>query len=523
MLRLPITFLAVFFTSLTVSAQNLQRIGHLSYDPLTLAGCWHHVDNSGDEWALVGTNKGLSIVDLQDPTQPVERFTVPGLTNNWREVRTWEGFAYVGSEALTSGITIVNLNFLPDSIQWKVWRGDGFFDSLVLKSHTVQVEDGYLYMFGGSSISNGAVIASLSDPWNPKILSKYAANYVHDGFIRGDTLWTSEFYQAQIGIVDISDKSNPVLLTTLPTPGGANHNTGLSNDGKTLFSTHESTGAPLLSFDVSKLDDIRMLDTYLPSKKPSGEVHNVRVVEGDFLVCPSYRGQLTIVDGSKPDNLIEIAWDSLGTSLIWDADPYLPSGILFATAKNEGLFIYQPTYTHAAWMEGLVTDATTGFPLAGAKVFVLNSPNADTTGGNGMYKTGAAATGTYTLLAERVGYQTQVVTGVSLQSGVVAVRNFALAPLVVDTEVIENENLVRVSPMPFGDFLRVEFPQGSTFRAETATLRLSDLSGKIILEKQADAGGVSLLEGLKNLPAQVYLLQVTTEKGLSKVVRVFKS
>jgi len=522
MLRLSL-FLPALLMLQSLSAQNLQRIGHLSYDPpIKLAGCWHHVDNSGGEWALVGTSKGLSIVDLDDPTQPVERFTVPGLTNNWREVRTWEGYAYVGSEALTSGITIVNLNYLPDSIQWKVWRGDGFFDSLVIKSHTVQAEDGYLYIFGGASISNGAVIASLSDPWNPRILSKYAANYVHDGFIRGDTLWTSEFYQAQIGVVDISDKTNPVLLTTLSTPGGANHNTGLSEDSKTLFSSHESTGAPLLSFDVSNLDDIRMLDSYLPSKKPDGEVHNVRVVQGDFLVCPSYRGQLTIVDGSQPDNLIEIAWDSLGTSLVWDADPYLPSGILFATTKNEGLFIYQPTYTHAAWIQGLVTDAATGFPLAGAKVFVLNSPNADTTGANGVYKTGAAASGAYTLRAERVGYQTKVISNVSLLSGSIATLNFALLPLIVRTEEIENEPFVNVSPTPFLDFVRVEFPDGSPFREETATLRLSDFSGKTILEKKADAGGITLLEGLKNLPPQGYLLHVANEKGLSKVVKVVK-
>ncbi|MBC7777886.1 MAG: choice-of-anchor B family protein [Phycisphaerae bacterium] len=510
-------------TALSLSAQpNLQRIGHLSYGSLSLAGCWHHVDKVGGEWALVGTNTGLSIVNLNDPTQPVERFKVPGPTNNWREVKTWAGYAYIGSEALNSGITIVNLNYLPDSIQWKVWRGDGFFDSLVIKSHALEAEAGYLYICGGTSISNGVVIANLVDPWNPHILSKYAANYVHDAFIRGDTLWSSEIYQGQFGVVDISNRTNPVLLATQPTPGAFNHNTGLSNDSKTLFTTDEKTGAPLASFDVSKLDDIRMLDVYFPSKKPSGEVHNVRVTKGDFLVCPSYRGQLTIVDGSQPDNLIEIAWDSLGLSLVWDADPYLPSGIIFATAKTEGLFIYQPTYTHAAWIQGLVTDANTGFPLSDAKVFVLNSPNADTTGANGVYKTGAAATGSYTLRVERVGYQPQVISNVSLLSGSITSLNFALSPLIIGTENIENEPFLRVSPTPFEDFLRVEFPEGSLFKGETTMLRLSDFSGKSILEKKADDSGITVLEGLKNLPTGTYFLHVVNEKGLNKVIKVAK-
>lgn len=522
MLRL----LLVFFTALTLStfqlsAQNLQLLGHLSYSPLSLAGCWHHVDNSGGEWALVGTSGGLSIVNLDNPAQPEERFKVPGPTSNWREVKTWAGYAYFGSEAVQSGITIVNLNYLPDSIQWKVWRGDGFFDSLVVKSHTVQAEAGYLYVCGGSMITNGVVIASLSDPWNPHIVSKYAANYVHDAFIRGDTLWTSEIYQGQFGVVDISNKSNPVLLATQPTPGAFNHNSGLSADSKTLFTTDEKPSAPLGSFDVSNLDDIRMLDVYLPSVKPTGEVHNVRVVEGDFLVCPSYRGQLTIVDGSKPDNLIEIAWDSLGTSLVWDADPYLPSGIIFATAKNEGLFVYKPTYVHAAWIQGLVTDASTGFPLPDAKVFVLNTPNADTSGADGIYKTGAPASGLYAMRAERPGYQTQVVTNVSLSSGTIATRNFALSPL-VGTYDPENESFIQVSPSPFSDFLTIEFTPGSTFRNEATTLRLNDFSGKTVLERKADASGTTIWEGLKNLPSGSYLLYVETEKGLTKVLKLIK-
>lgn len=503
-------------------SQNLQRIGHLSYSPLSLAGCWHHVDNTGGEWALVGTSIGLSIVDLDNPAQPVERFAVPGPTNNWREVRTWAGYAYFGSEALGSGITIVNLNYLPDSIQWKVWSGDGPFANQVLKSHTVQTKDGFLYILGGATITNGAIIAELTDPWNPHILGGYTANYVHDAYVRGDTLWTSEFYVGQIGVVDISDKTNPVLLTTIPTPGGSNHDCGLSDDSKTLYTTHESTGAALNSFDVSNLDDVRLLDMYLPSKKPQGEVHNVRVVKGDFLVCPSYRGQLTIVDGSQPDNLIEIAWDSLGNSLVWDADPYLPSGIVFATAKNDGLFIYQPNYTHAAWIQGLVTDATTGLPLADAKVFVLNSPNADTTGADGIYKTGAANTGNYVLRAEREGYQTQIISNVSLVSGVIEVVNFSLWPLSIGTEDISSREFARVSPTPFDDFLKVEFIEGSPFKSKTTVLRLSDFSGKTMLEKTADPSGITLLDGLKNLPDGSFLLHIENNEGARKAMVVVK-
>lgn len=523
MSRFSFTILAFFAVFCSIKAQNLERIGHLSYAPRWLAGCWHHVDQTGREWALVATNTGLSIVDMDDPTQPVERFVVPGALNGWREVRTWAGYAYVCSEAQESGITIVNLNHLPDSIEWKNWYGSGFFEGMVKTGHTLQTADGHLYLFGGQSISQGAVIISLLDPWNPKVMSKYAANYVHDGYLRGDTLWTSEFYAGQFGVVDISDKSNPVLLATHPTPFAKSHNAELSEDGKTLFTTDEIEWGPVAAFDVSDLNNITLLDLYRPSPKPSGEVHNVRMMPGDFIVCPSYKAQLTIVDASQPDNLIEIAWDTLGTTMVWDADPYLPSGILFATSRHQGLFVYQPTYAAAARIQGMVTDATTGLPLINAKVFVLNTPNADTTMANGVYKTGAATSGNYAIRVERAGYQPQVVTNVALSGGENVTRNFALFPLSTDVATPEAELDVEVSPSPFEDRLQVEIRGFDPAVNEPVTLRLSDISGKTWMEKQAHSIGTTVLDGLTKLPSGTYLLQVSIAGRTLRVLRVVKA
>lgn len=498
--RITLLFLLLSFN---VFAQlNLQQIGHLPYAPLTLAGCKAHVDSAGGEWALVGTSAGLSIVDLSDPTQPVERFAVPGLPNNWREVRTWAGFAYVGSEATGSGITIVDLRELPDTVYWKVWYGDGAYDSLLMRSHTVQAVDGRLYVFGGGDITSGCTISSLDDPWNPHIIGKYASNYVHDGFIRGDTLWTSEIYSGHFGVVDMTNLPNLQLLSTQPTPGKFNHNTELSADGKILFAADEKPYAPLASFDVSDLDNITLLDTYLASQDPSGEVHNVRV-KGDFLVNPSYRGQLTIVDATRPDNLIETGWALLGNSLVWDADPYLPSGIVFATAKNEGLFVFQPSYQHACWLEGTVRDSVTGQALVNAKVFVLNTPNADTSRSDGTYKTGAALPGSYNLQVFRPGYQTKTIAGVSLETGMVTTLDIELVPEMVGTAMPHFERFVRISPTPFRDRINIEMLPGSGLGETTALLR--DPSGKLLAE-QTLGTGQARIDASPHWPAGTYLL-----------------
>ncbi|MBK6932577.1 MAG: choice-of-anchor B family protein [Saprospirales bacterium] len=391
---------------------QLQQIGHLPYAPATLAGCWHYVDNQGNEYALVGTSKGLSIVDVRQPAQPVERFAVPGITNNWREVKTWGHFAYVSTEANNSGITIVDLSQLPVKVNWKTWFGPGT-DTLVRKSHALACADGYLYIFGGTQ--TGVVICDLADPWNPSVRSIYRQQYVHDGYIRGDTLWSSEIYAGQFSVIDVSDKAQPVVLATQPTPGRFNHNSWLSGDGRTLFTTDEKPNTPVAAFDISDLENIRSLDRYFPSQKPTFEVHNVRVIN-DFLINPSYGGQLTIVDAHRPDILIETAWASLGNSLVWDADPYLPSGIILATAKNEGLFIFQPNYNRAAYLEGRVTDAATGQPLAKAKVVVQGSANSDASLPDGSFKTGVGQSGTYTVQVGKIGYKPLTVPNVALKA-----------------------------------------------------------------------------------------------------------
>ncbi len=504
-----------------VVSSGLSLLGHLPYDSASLAGCWHHVDAQGREYALVGTSRGLSVVDLSNPAQPFQRFHIPMLANNWREVKTWEGFAYVGSEAVNSGITIVDLRQLPDTVMWKVWYGDGPYEGQVIKSHTVATADGYLYIFGGATLTDGAIICSLQDPWNPTIVGTYTANYIHDGYIRNDTLWAGEIYEGQFSVIDVSDKSNPVLLATHPTPGGFNHNTWLSDDGQTLYTTDEKPNAPLAAFRISDLDNISLLDVYYPSQNPSREVHNVRVLQ-DFLINPSYGGQLTIVDAHRPDNLIETAWAVLGTSLVWDADPYLPSGLVITTAKNEGLFIFQPEYQRAAYLEGRITDASSGLPLNGARVFVENTINADTSNILGLYKTGAAASGLYPVRVEKNGYQTQVIPGVALSSGQVTQLDLALVPALVTAKGAEDWVPVRVSPALFTDRITIETPVNFQSVVSGATAGVLNLQGRVVHEARLEGARTDLYLD-SALPAGVYFVVLRKQGQVSRPVRVVKT
>ena len=517
-------FSAFLLTCSAISAQvinssGLVLLGHLPYDTSTLAGCWHHVDSAGTEYALVGTSHGMDIVDLSNPTDPSIRFHIPGLTNNWREVKTWGGFAYVGSEAVGSGITIVDLRSLPDTVYYKSWFGDGLYDGQIVKSHTVAATDGYLYVFGGSLLSNGAIICSLADPWNPQVMGWYDDNYIHDGYIRNDTLWAGEIYAGQFSVIDVSDKTSPQLLATQPTPGAFNHNTWLSDNSQYIFTTDEKMNAPLASFDITDLDNITLMDVYYPSQDPTREVHNVRVLN-DFLVNPSYGGQLTVVDAHKPDNLIETGWAILGSSLVWDADPYLPSGVIVATAKNEGLFIFEHAYERAAYLEGLVTDASDGSPLNNVKVFIENTLNADTSNMFGVYKTGAIA-GVYNVAVEKMGYMPQYIQNVVLNEGQTTTLDLQLEPVTISAKTPDPSDIPQASPTLFKEQLMVQLAPDSAFNTSKAKARIFNISGQMVLEAPIE-GLQTYLQGANSLPAGQYVLFVYNDDSVSKPIRIIK-
>jgi choice-of-anchor B domain-containing protein len=518
MVRLGIFFLFFCLRQISVHGQhNLQLIGHLDYDSLTLAGCWHHIDSEGNEYALVGTSSGLSIVNLNEPSAPYEMFSVPSLINNWREVKTWAGYAYVSTEAAMSGITIVNLNHLPDSISYRVWTGDDTHPDLVLSAHALAATDGYLYIFGSKPQYNGAIICNLDDPWNPQVTGVYSNNYVHDGYIRNDTLWAAEILAGQCAIIDVADKTQPILLATQPTPAAFNHNTWLSDNSKILYTTDERPNAPLAAYDISDLDNITLLDTYFPSQQPDKEVHNVRILN-DYLINPSYGGQLTIVDGHKPDNLVEIAFASTGSSLVWDADPYLPSGVVFATAKNEGLFIYQPNYVRASYLEGTVTDSITQASIHKALVRIVSTSVSDSTNVEGQYKTGYYNPGFYNIEVSAAGYFSRTIQMVELKSGQVTNLSVQLSPDLSLSANTAEEPKLKVYPTTFNTAFTID---GRSLKSGRHSYDLSDMQGRLIYSADLPAEKVEINLGGILKPGQ-YLLTVRNTRGIIAVERLIK-
>lgn len=409
------------------SQKNLSLLGNLTYST-QLSNLWGYVDDQGNEYALVGTKSGFSIVDVSTPTNPVEVKSIQDTSSIWREVRVWNKHAYVTNET-GNGLLIVDLSSLPNAsgITYSHYTGNG-----MATIHTIFIdENGIAYAFG-TDVAQGALILDLSNPASPTVLGAYTDYYIHDGYVRGDTLWAGAIYEGKFLVVDMSDKSAPKLLASQTTPGVFTHNCALSDNGKYLFTTDEVTNSYITSYDVSDLSNITELDRNQSNPGSNAIVHNTYVVNTNFLVNAYYKDGVTIVDATHPDNMIQVGnYDTYsqgggdGMEGCWGVYPYLPSGNILASDMQNGLFIFQPSYIQACYLEGKVSDKSTTAALYGVSVEILTSSNSTSTGLTGEYATGIADAGSYDVVFSKSGYYPDTVN-VSLNSGVATTLNVEL-------------------------------------------------------------------------------------------------
>jgi hypothetical protein len=102
-------FSCLLFPFLAVSQLNMVLQDSMDYNVGVNDVCgWVGAD--GKEYALVGLNTGVSIVDINEDTIKEVVF-VPGVDNLWRDINTYEHYAYVGSEAQI-GLLIIDLQYL---------------------------------------------------------------------------------------------------------------------------------------------------------------------------------------------------------------------------------------------------------------------------------------------------------------------------------------------------------------------------------------------------------------------------
>ena len=426
---LPILSLFLSITLCAQSSLNLNYLSNYSYSN-ELNDIWGYATESG-EYALVGVYNGVSVVDVTNPTNPTELGFFQGPNSIWRDLKTYGDYLYCVNES-SGGLHIVNLaeliagNSNPTSIQ----NTDLGFTT----GHNIYIdENGILYVLGANFGGGGAMMFDLNDtPESPEYLGNYGGSYFHDAMVRGDTLWGGAIYNGEFAVVDVSDKANPVLLASHATPNNFTHNSWISDDGNTVFTTDEVSGAFVTSYDVSDLNNIEELDRIQAWSVDTDVIPHNTHVAGDFLVTSYYRDGVSVVDASNPSNLIEVAYyDSSpnysggGFNGAWGTYPFLPSGNILVSDIENGLFVLEPKFTNASFIEGTITDGLTEAPISNVSVQIIGSTNPSISTLAGFYQTGMADPGVYTLAISANGYSTQQIS-VNLQTGIILELNIQL-------------------------------------------------------------------------------------------------
>lgn len=409
---------------------NLDIRSSLQYPGQTLANIYGYAQN-GKEYALVGASKGLVIVDVTNPDNPVNIVQLPGPDNLWKEIKTYGHYAYVTSEG-GQGVQIVDLSALPSpNLTYHFYTGEGQFPEPGTKLNAVHAlhidtKKGFMYLYGGGLYAGGAKVFDLNaDPYNPTYVGKYdALGYIHDGYAENDTLYACNLYAGQLAIVNMTDKANPQLLGTVQTPGKFTHNSWLLDDHKHILTTDENENAPsfVTCYDISDPEDIRELDRVSTNDGTKSIGHNTHVLN-DWAITSWYSDGVVIADAHRPDNMVITGWYDTwpGTGAnfdgCWGVYPFLPSGTIVASnIPNETggigkLFVLTPTYTRACYLEGSVTNGCNGQPMFGATIEVNSSdPWINTkTKLDGTFKTGQTQPGNFTVTVSKPGFYSKTV------------------------------------------------------------------------------------------------------------------
>ena len=407
-MKLQTVLLLLFSVGLYGQGFNIDSIANIRVNNANYRAndVWGFQHSNGTEYAILGTEPATRIFSLQDPTNPTEVYNLEGDTTVWRDMKNFGDFVYVTIDGAPAGLTIIDMTD-PENIRDTIWKPTltiGEVTGVLGDCHNLYIEDGFCYLAGCNLGKQGAIILDLrNNPWDPSFVGASDEFYFHDIYVRGDRLYASEIFEGTLGVYDISDKTDPIRLAAQETTTSFTHNAWLSDDGNYIFTTDERPNAFVDSYDISDLSDIKRLDSYQPLATAGMQVipHNTHYKDG-YLYTSWYTDGIVILDAHRPDNLIRVGQFNThyggvgGSAGCWGAYPFLESGYLLASDRTNGLFVLKPNIQRACYLEGNAIDEVTQLPIVGVKVSIVsNDINEAFTDGQGAFKTGIAAAGSY--------------------------------------------------------------------------------------------------------------------------------
>ncbi|MDT0603428.1 choice-of-anchor B family protein [Thalassotalea castellviae] len=374
--------------------ENIDLLAHLpltqmSSKPSSGSDIWGHVDlNTGNEFALMTINNGVIIVDVSNPSEPVEVGTISGVNSSWRDVKVyqhfdesinlWQAYAYVTTEGYNGGVSIIDLNNLPHSVSLieknnVVSTSHNIYISNVDYSLNIPLPDqtASLQLVGANTKSGAFQNYSLATPTTLNLSSakNYGNGYTHDGtslvvddqravndcaLLSGSCTVFVDFNEKEMKLWNITDPENATQLGSAEYNDVAKSNqyvhSGWGTEDKQFVLLHdefdENRGGLNTTVRIFSIENLTSPIQVGQWTGPTRAIDHNGFVRGNRYYMSNYERGLTILDITDPTSPTQVGFfdtytpsNSANFNGAWGVYPFLPSGNILVSDINSGLYV----------------------------------------------------------------------------------------------------------------------------------------------------------------------------------------
>ena len=362
------------------ACNNVDLLGHLDLAGLGTTGSgngndiWGWTDpDSGKEYALIGLDNGTAFVDISDPEHPLRLGNLPTHSVNslWRDVKVYQHYALIVSEAADHGLQVFDLHHLRDVTTPPVTFAEDAWYGQFGRAHNIVIDEqsGYAYAVGSrqgqQQCNSGLHMIDVHDPLNPIFAGCFGADgYTHDAqcivYDGPDTRYTDHEIcfaanEDTLTIVDVTDKANPEQVSRTGYVGtGYTHQGWLTDDRRHFLLDDETDevnfGGNTRTY-VWDVQDLEIPEVQFVYHGPTAASDHNQYVHDGYSYQSDYKSGLRVLDLSAiaTGSLSEAAFfdtypggDTTGYQGTWSNYPYYASGVVAVSDIESGLFILQP-------------------------------------------------------------------------------------------------------------------------------------------------------------------------------------
>jgi len=392
----------ILFTGgfLSLYSQNPSENMHLfsSWDDNTLQvrnglkynDIWGY-ESGGNQYVIFGSLQYIHFFNVTNPSNPVEVERIEGINmhNNqlnssiWRDFKTFSHYAYASADEGREGLTIFNLNNLPNGVT-KIYQDTTHFR----RAHNIfiDVPMARLYVAG---VGNNLIVYDLSStPANPTHLatidlrdvSGLNSGYVHDVYVKNDTAYCSHGYSGYCAY-DLTNINSPEVISCINLTNGYNHSSWMTDDGAFLVYAEElPKGKPLVIINKDSFLN-EQTSSWVPFKEPLLAPAHVDItphnpfIMGDYLYVSYYEDGVVVFDISDPYNPFRTAYYDTypensnynGTVGCWGVYPFFSNELIAGSDTKNGLFLmeidFSPLAVDFTSFELICEDADKSFQI----------------------------------------------------------------------------------------------------------------------------------------------------------------